>query len=94
MDLGQQIRVARKRRNMTQAYLAQRLGVQPMVIDRWEGAICNPAPAQLKELGEILATPLSLSNRVDANRGMASTPQRFWLKRVMAWYRQRHAVSK
>ncbi|GEO70162.1 helix-turn-helix domain-containing protein [Levilactobacillus acidifarinae] len=86
MDLGQQIRVARKQHNMTQAYLAQRLGVQPMVIDRWEGAICNPAPSQLKELGKILDMSLNLGNRTDTDRGMVSASNRFWPWRAVARY--------
>ncbi|CAJ1229972.1 helix-turn-helix domain-containing protein [Levilactobacillus zymae] len=88
MDLGQQLRVTRKQRNMTQAYLAQRLGVQPMVIDRWEGALCDPTPDQLKELGRILDRPFNLGNQADADRGMASVGHRFWPWRAVARYRR------
>lgn len=54
MELGQQIRLARQQRGMTQAYLARLLNVQPMVIDGWEGAGGWPTTSQLMQLGEIL----------------------------------------
>lgn len=50
MDVGQSIRIARKQRGMTQAYLAKQLNVEPTTVDRWEGAICTPAPQQLRQL--------------------------------------------
>lgn len=55
MDLGMQIRVMRKRQNMTQAHLAQLIGVDQLTIDRWEGCVqCDPTPAQLRALARIL----------------------------------------
>lgn len=59
MELGQQIRLARQRQGMTQAYLARLLNVQPMVIDSWEGAGSQPTVLQRMQLGEILGVMLT-----------------------------------
>jgi len=59
MDLGQRISRARKRQNMTQAYVAQQLGVEQKVVDGWEGALAQPAPAQLERLRELLHQSLT-----------------------------------
>ncbi|GEO67851.1 helix-turn-helix transcriptional regulator [Levilactobacillus spicheri] len=69
MELGQRIRSARKQQNMTQAHLAQLVGVDPWVVDRWEGGICAPAPAQLDRVNRILRLHLEARYRVPTVRG-------------------------
>ena len=46
---------ARKRKNMTQAQLADMMDVDQAVISRWESGKVTPSPANLAKLKEILA---------------------------------------
>ena len=65
MDIGENIRHYRKARQLTQAQLADRLGVTVQAISRWETGTGMPDTAQLVPLAQALniSTDTLLSNR-------------------------------
>jgi len=61
MHLGQEIRKARKRKGMTQAQLAARLGVRHPSVSRWESAaVPEISRAQLGRLCEALGMDVGM----------------------------------
>lgn len=50
MDLGENIRTARKKARMTQKELAQRLGIAQKDISYWENGIYTPSALRLREI--------------------------------------------
>jgi transcriptional regulator with XRE-family HTH domain len=58
VSLGQTISRIRKQRNLKQAELAERLGVNQSVVARWESNQIRPRRSSLSQLAEALDTPL------------------------------------
>lgn len=57
MTIGDRIRMARESVGMTQAELAERLGVEPPSVSRWESGGYSPRPSRLAEMAKILGRP-------------------------------------
>ena len=53
MTTGDAIRSARQRAGLTQAALAQALGVQPLAVLRWEGGQRHPSAEVLRRIQEL-----------------------------------------
>lgn len=58
MSLGQTISQVRKQKNLKQAQLAERLGVNQSVIARWESDQIRPRRSSLTELAKALEIPV------------------------------------
>lgn len=67
------LKVARKRRGMTQAETATAMGCHPQVLWKWENGKRNPRMQALKRLAEILGvtTDFLLYGPDGAERGVA-----------------------
>ena len=52
----------RRRNEMTQAELAQKLGVSQVAISKWEAGILIPSPLMVGQLATILDIPLAMLN--------------------------------
>lgn len=69
--LGKNISARRKKLALTQEHLAERLGVEPMTISRFECGVSLPSLKRLTKLSEVLETSVaellsqSISNRSD-----------------------------
>ena len=57
--MGAKIEAARKRQNMSQAELGQRVGVGQTAVCRWETGAAQPSYDNLLKLSIILETPMS-----------------------------------
>ena len=59
MTMGERIRKARKKSNMTQAELANTIGVHEITIRRWELGERNPDAPELQKISDVLGVPLT-----------------------------------
>lgn len=59
MDIGTIIFEKRKRKNLTQKDLADKLGVSGKTVSRWEKGISTPDVYSLKQMSEVLNIPVS-----------------------------------
>lgn len=53
-DMPENIRIARKKRSMTQAELAEKIGVQRSVISKYESGMVSPSFSQIQKIAEAL----------------------------------------
>lgn len=53
-DIGDFIAKSRKAEGLTQAQLAEKVGVSDKAVSKWERGICMPEPASLKNVAEVL----------------------------------------
>ena len=68
-ELGERIRVARKSRNMTQAVLAEVVGVKLSTIGMWENGLREPNLDTIEALADIFNVPMNyLINGEDIKR--------------------------
>ena len=58
MSMGQQIKAMRRFRGMTQANLADKLGVEYQTVQAWECGTRNPKFETLQKIAEALETPI------------------------------------
>lgn len=58
MSMGQQIKAMRRFRGMTQANLADKLGVEYQTVQAWERGTRNPKFETLQKIAEALHTPI------------------------------------
>ena len=58
MSVGKAIADIRKRKGMTQAELAEKLGIQQSSINRWENDHVKPRVATLEKIAAILKVPI------------------------------------
>ena len=65
MTTGQLIRAARKRAKMTQAELAEKLGISYVGVSQWENGIRNPKHETMQKIADALG--ISLSELVGMN---------------------------
>ncbi len=63
MDLGQKIEILRKKQNITQSGLAEKLDVSRQTVYKWEAGIVSPDIKKLKDLAELL--DISVDHLVD-----------------------------
>jgi transcriptional regulator with XRE-family HTH domain len=56
--IGQTIRVARIKKGMTQADLAETLGVSQGAVGQWEQGITTPRPRHIVRLSALLEIPV------------------------------------
>jgi len=54
MNIGRQIKKARIENGLTQAQFAEKLGIEPGTVSRWESEKVQPRPSKLKEIAKIL----------------------------------------
>jgi transcriptional regulator with XRE-family HTH domain len=59
MQLSEELRARRAELGMSQAGLADQLGVAQQTISRWEGGGSSPGPRQIVALAEVLSLNLS-----------------------------------
>ena len=52
--MGERIGILRQERGMTQSVLAERLGITPQAISKWERGLSFPDLSRLEELAKIL----------------------------------------
>ena len=57
-QLGARIAQLRRDRGLTQDMLAQRMGVSPQAVSKWERGLAFPNPVWLDELADILGTSI------------------------------------
>ena len=57
-NLAELIRQKRKSKGLTQAELAERLGLSEMTIRRWEASKRSPRMEEISELANVLETPV------------------------------------
>lgn len=57
MTLGDKIKSAREAKGWIQEQLAEKLGVEPPTVSRWESGENRPRPKHLVKLGNILGLP-------------------------------------
>ena len=60
MSVGETIRVLRKKQNLTQAALAERLFVTSQAVSQWERDVTIPDAAKLNEIASVLRTTVSV----------------------------------
>ena len=58
-ELGERIRVARLSRNMTQAELAEEVGVKPSTIGMWENGLREPSLDTIEDLADVFNVPMN-----------------------------------
>ncbi|MED1953950.1 helix-turn-helix transcriptional regulator [Brevibacillus centrosporus] len=56
MSLGQRLRAKRKEANLTQRYVADKLGVDNTTVSKWESGTYEPDSGNLKELAKLYNT--------------------------------------
>lgn len=57
--LGQRVKLARNRRHLTQPALAQRIGVSPQQLQKYESAQDRVSASRLKKIADVLRFPVS-----------------------------------
>lgn len=57
-EVGENIRSLRKKQEMTQEKLAEKMGVSTQAISKWENGHCLPETAQLPKLAKVLVTSI------------------------------------
>ena len=69
-QLGARISALRREKGLTQEMLAQRMGVSPQAVSKWERGLAFPNPVWLDELADILGTSIDslLTGRVPKNK--------------------------
>ena len=86
MSMGQQIKAMRRFRGMTQANLADKLGVEYQTVQAWERGTRNPKFETLQKIAEALETPIgtflpamgmgdSFGNRIKTTRNSQKMTQ-------------------
>ena len=65
MTIGDRIKAARKKAGMTQAELANRLGISYVGISQWENNLRNPKIGTLKKIADALGVPLGELSGLD-----------------------------
>lgn len=55
-SIGERIQELRKKRNLTQAELAEKLDISPQAVSKWENDLAYPDITVLKQLSDILET--------------------------------------
>ena len=60
LRFGEWFRVARGRAGLTQAQIAERLGVKPQTVSNWENGVSSPSldPVQMFDLCELMGVSL------------------------------------
>lgn len=68
-QLGARIATLRRERGLTQEMLAEKMGVSPQAVSKWERGLAFPNPVWLDELADILGTSIDslLRGRVPKN---------------------------
>jgi len=69
MTIGERIKQARKTRRLTQAELAQAIGVRQEQITRWEKGLISPAKVHLAELARVFDCTTDWLLGIDAENG-------------------------
>ncbi len=57
-QLGARIAFLRREKGLTQEMLAQRMGVPPQAVSKWERGLAFPNPVWLDELADVLGTSI------------------------------------
>jgi len=57
--VGARLRIARRSAGMTQKQLADRLGVEPITVSRWERGVTTPSIPRLQRIAELTETTVS-----------------------------------
>ena len=66
MSLGSKLAEERRRNNMTQEQLAERLGVSRQAVSRWETGAADPSTSNLLALAKIFGvSPEELLREID-----------------------------
>ena len=68
MKIGSRLREFREKKNITQAQIADRLGITQGAVSQWESGVTNPSISMISGLAEILDCT------VDELLGIAKTP--------------------
>lgn len=66
MPIGDEVRDLRKRREWTQAELADRLGTDAVTVSRWERGVAKPRPSAVARLRQLEAVPEALAASIEA----------------------------
>ncbi|MBE6698122.1 MAG: helix-turn-helix transcriptional regulator [Ruminococcaceae bacterium] len=68
-QLGARIAALRRAKGLTQEMLAEKMGVSPQAVSKWERGLAFPNPVWLDELADILDTSIDslLTGRVPKN---------------------------
>ena len=57
--VGGRLRTARRSAGLTQKQLAERLGVEPITVSRWEREVTTPSLPRLRRIAEVTETTVS-----------------------------------
>ncbi|NCB32461.1 MAG: XRE family transcriptional regulator [Erysipelotrichia bacterium] len=81
-DLGKRIRTLRKERGMTQAQLADRLGVTFQAVSKWENGRSVPDVLMLREISALFGTDLNAM--LDGKEPKPAEKKPYWIIAVIA----------
>lgn len=58
MNLGDKIKIAREALGLNQSDLAERIGVEPATVSRWETGAVRPRTKKIKKIAQMLERPV------------------------------------
>ena len=84
MDIGKQIKALRIRRGVTQEAMAQRLGVSPQAVSKWERGAAAPDIAMLPELSVYLGVSIDELFSLSDDTRMERIQNMLWDTRTLS----------